>query len=887
MAIQGVASSGIMSGIDAGSLISQMMTIEERPIQLLQHQQSGYDLKISTILSLSTKLGTYNAALKSLNDSEKFNTIAASVSKTSGGTELLTASASSDASAGNYELKVSQLATSSKKAAQGWVDQNSTAIASATGSFAYKVGLSGAVETIGITSSTTLQELRDLINTADAGVSASIVNDGTGSNPYRLILTADDSGSANTIYITDNDTDLDFANKQIEALYANTDNSFSGSAYSNSGNYYTGTDNLSYITKVTTAGSTTGALADRAKYKYSTDGGITWSSEITVSTGGADSTADIVIDSTNKTLYRNGAAVTLSEGTYTGSGLATEIQTQLNAVQAGHTASYDSATRKYTITNSTGSAVTFNWDNSSATAAGVLGYDTVESTVADSGTDVSDFDAGMFIDDAKISNSTNGRVKLLFGTSGTLSVDDKFNIDVFNPEMQEAKDAVITVDNATIVKSTNTITDAIEGITLNLLQADSTETLNLSVTSSSSTALSAIEEFVESYNNLTEFIQEQLSYDPEDGTTNPLIGDPTLLEIQRKISNSISGVIPGLSTESYTNLSQIGITSDYKTGELEIDNNVLSRALSANPDNVAKLFIGTGTVTNQSIAYESKTSATNAGKYGISIATAPEQAVLDGDNDLSTTTLAVDETLIFKYSDNYTETDSSTTAFSATLTAGSTINTIVTTLNSTFATKDIALTASNNNGVLKIKSDSYGEDIWFQVSSDQLTNETDSQIWDKTTWDNAYIANSSYIMNDGGVDIAGSINNHVAIGKGNTLTATAGFLEEGLVISTTSNQTGLFGSIYVSRGIADTLPSIIDSYIDSDDGILKLKEDSLQDSIDDMQDRITIMAQRMIDKEDRLLAEFNRLEVLMSKFNIMSDFITNTLSAIPKIGEYN
>ncbi len=133
MAISGVSSSGIMSGINAGDLISQIMAIEERPIALLQNRQTGYDLKISSILSLSTKLGAYNTALKSLNNSEKFNTVSASVSKTSGGAELLSVSASSAASVGNYEVKVNQIASASKKSAQGWVDKNTTAIASAFG----------------------------------------------------------------------------------------------------------------------------------------------------------------------------------------------------------------------------------------------------------------------------------------------------------------------------------------------------------------------------------------------------------------------------------------------------------------------------------------------------------------------------------------------------------------------------------------------------------------------------------------------------------------------------------------------------------------------------------------------------------------------------------
>ena len=66
-------------------------------------------------------------------------------------------------------------------------------------------------------------------------------------------------------------------------------------------------------------------------------------------------------------------------------------------------------------------------------------------------------------------------------------------------------------------------------------------------------------------------MDEQLSYDPDLGEANPLIGDPTLLEIRRRITDTVTGTIPGLSTSSYTNLSQIGITTDYKTGELSIN----------------------------------------------------------------------------------------------------------------------------------------------------------------------------------------------------------------------------------------------------------------------------------------------------------------------------
>ena len=210
MAITGVATSGLISGINVTELVSKILQVEERPIMLLQLRQNDYDLKIASILSLKTRLLSYETALKQLNDKEKFNTKSATVTKTSGGVEMLTVSANSDAIAGSYSINVNQLAKANKKASQGWVDKTSTTIASGgTGSFTFKVGGSGAETSVGVTGTTTLQELADAINTKNAGVTASIIDDGTGSNEYRLILNADDTGAANYITISTNDTDLD------------------------------------------------------------------------------------------------------------------------------------------------------------------------------------------------------------------------------------------------------------------------------------------------------------------------------------------------------------------------------------------------------------------------------------------------------------------------------------------------------------------------------------------------------------------------------------------------------------------------------------------------------------------------------------------------------
>jgi len=186
------------------------------------------------------------------------------------------------------------------------------------------------------------------------------------------------------------------------------------------------TGRTSFYVRISTSGSTTGGTG-RATYQYSTDG-VTWSADIAVSTSGADTSAgDIVIDATNDTIYVNGLPVTLSHGTYTGAALASELETRLGA---GCSTSYDSSTRRFSITNNTGSVITLNWSHTGSTAAGVLGFQTTDSVLGHGTTDAGDYDAGMFIDGAGVANTTNRGIKLSFDTSGEgLTTQDTFEVE--------------------------------------------------------------------------------------------------------------------------------------------------------------------------------------------------------------------------------------------------------------------------------------------------------------------------------------------------------------------------------------------------------------------------------------------------------------------------
>ncbi|MCK5422391.1 MAG: hypothetical protein KAJ08_09510, partial [Deltaproteobacteria bacterium] len=277
----GVASSlGLASGINYEELVSKLISLERRPVTILENRKAGIKEKIGALDALSIKLSSLKSAAKSLNDANMFNT--RSVEVTSSGTEsYLTATASPSAAVGSYNIYVDQLAQAHKIASQGWADENFTPILDSAlypngGDFSFRIGDSGVVTDINITASTTLQEMKDMINAANTGVNAIILNDGTDINPYRMVLTSENTGEQNDIQITTNVTQLDFTNNIIEAATSDTTNSgsYTGAVTSNTSEYYTGTTNKTYIIETMVAGTVGGA--GTAGYRYSTDGGITW-----------------------------------------------------------------------------------------------------------------------------------------------------------------------------------------------------------------------------------------------------------------------------------------------------------------------------------------------------------------------------------------------------------------------------------------------------------------------------------------------------------------------------------------------------------------------------------------------------------------------------------
>ncbi|MBC7203011.1 MAG: flagellar filament capping protein FliD [Pusillimonas sp.] len=184
------------------------------------------------------------------------------------------------------------------------------------------------------------------------------------------------------------------------------------------------------------------------------------------------------------------------------------------------------------------------------------------------------------------------QVEVNGNTDGVTSpMADLMNFGVAGSTVQEqaAKNAEITVNGITITSQTNTIENAIEGVKLNLAEANPGVISNLSVSRDDGSAKSAVEAFVKSYNVLQNTIKSLTAYDVENQSASALTGD----SMARRIQNQAREVVNVFSTSGEVRtLSQMGITTNLTTGELTIDQDKLSAALSSNIDDVKNLLSG-------------------------------------------------------------------------------------------------------------------------------------------------------------------------------------------------------------------------------------------------------------------------------------------------------
>jgi flagellar hook-associated protein 2 len=168
-------------------------------------------------------------------------------------------------------------------------------------------------------------------------------------------------------------------------------------------------------------------------------------------------------------------------------------------------------------------------------------------------------------------------------------------------QLATAQDASFSISGIPHTSSSNTVTDALAGVTLTLTGTTATgtgagSTAQLSIASDTSTITTNVQAFVDGYNALVKAITPLDSYDQTTGTAGPMLGDAALSGIQNQIRSSLYSIV-NTGSPVYNTLASVGITTQ-SDGSLKLDTTKLQTALATAPTAVSKLFSGATGVAN-------------------------------------------------------------------------------------------------------------------------------------------------------------------------------------------------------------------------------------------------------------------------------------------------
>lgn len=185
-----------------------------------------------------------------------------------------------------------------------------------------------------------------------------------------------------------------------------------------------------------------------------------------------------------------------------------------------------------------------------------------------------------------VQTSNTGLARLSFNPAAAAGSGNEYDINI------PAQDAQFTVDGVTLTRGSNTVTDAITGVTLSLLKEDST---TLTIAKNTASIKTALETFVKAYNDVNALSHDLAAYDATNKKASVLTGDSGLRSVQTALRQLV-GYTVGPATLSVRNLSAIGITMQ-RDGSLEFDTTKFDSAVATSAADVATMFSSDTTAT--------------------------------------------------------------------------------------------------------------------------------------------------------------------------------------------------------------------------------------------------------------------------------------------------
>ena len=427
-------------------------------------------------------------------------------------------------------------------------------------------------------------------------------------------------------------------------------------------------------------------------------------------------------------------------------------------------------------------------------------------------------------------------------------------------QSQAALNASVTINGLTITSSSNTVSGAIPGVSLNLLQASGSSTLT--VANDTASFVTSVQAFVNAFNTAMSTLNAVTAYVPGGAANSgssgasgsgPLIGNASIQGLRSQLLSLISGQAQGtVSGSAYTSLGTVGVNLA-QDGTLQLDTGLLSQALSNNYQQVTGLFGQVGSTTNASVGFQSATTDTQPGTYAVNVLSGATQASITSSSPVPVSGLSSAEVLTLT---------SGGTSVAVNLASGSTIDSIVATINATLSQGGLgAITALNNNGSLELQTSAYGSAQAFSVVSNQPASSGSTGFG--TTGSNAT-----------GTDVVGTVNGQTASGSGQTLTVTGPGAALGLQLTVAGQATGSLGNVTVSRGVYQAMAALLTQALNSSSGFVAAATDGLNTTIKGINQQITQLQNSAAAQTALLQQQFNAMQVQVSQLQSVGQYLS-------------
>ncbi len=601
--------SGLGSGVQWGEIVDKTIAaLEARSVKPVSDTIAKRTAQKEAWTSFRTLVDTLNDSARSVRTAGFGGFLATVPPSASTSRALLTATPSDNATAGRYRVEVLQLADTAKLA--GSVVANTGTALGKAGSFT----VNG--QSVSVASTDSLVAVQTKINALNAGanatgVTASILSEG--GTTGRLVLTSASAGSqgitvgdgtgamARELGLIDSRTKPIPSAIIAAAAAMGMATSPSPASIRVGGILITADlaiDSLSSIAaKINAAGGS--AAVEQEAFGSSTRFRLAVSGNVTAEGAGSQA----VIDALG---FSAGAPGRVPQA----------VQSPVYTTSAGALVSTTSALAGIRVDGTsaalaTGDAINIRGLRGDGTAVEIgmvlQAGDTMQTLLARLNDPTSGFGSGAR--PATASLGTDGRIRLTDsiggvsrlsfslavaradGSTGTLGASS-VAVAGRSRELQVGRDAVVRVDGREFTRTSNTITDAINGVTLSLANAEPGSTIDVAIERDVKGSTASVKKFVDAFNGIREFLDQQREVD------SPLYGNSTLRSVVDSFTSALRTKVS--SNSRYSSLAVTGLPLD-RFGRLTFDTAKFATALSERPAEIEALFgyagVGTAFVT--------------------------------------------------------------------------------------------------------------------------------------------------------------------------------------------------------------------------------------------------------------------------------------------------